>query len=30
MHASPMSYGISGKQYFAVAAGDDVIAFSLP
>jgi alcohol dehydrogenase (cytochrome c) len=30
MHASPMSYGISGKQYFAVAAGDDVIAFALP
>jgi alcohol dehydrogenase (cytochrome c) len=30
MHASPMSYGIAGKQYFAVAAGDNVIAFSLP
>jgi alcohol dehydrogenase (cytochrome c) len=30
MHASPMSYGISGRQYFAIAAGDDVIAFSLP
>lgn len=30
MHASPMSYGISGKQYFAIAAGDDVIAFALP
>jgi alcohol dehydrogenase (cytochrome c) len=30
MHASPMSYGISGKQYFSVAAGDDVIAFTLP
>jgi alcohol dehydrogenase (cytochrome c) len=30
MHASPMSYGIAGKQYFAVAAGDDVIAFGLP
>jgi alcohol dehydrogenase (cytochrome c) len=30
MHASPMSYGISGKQYFAVAAGDDVVAFALP
>ncbi len=30
MHASPMSYGIAGKQYFAVAAGDDVIAFALP
>lgn len=30
MHASPMSYGIADKQYFAVAAGDNVIAFSLP
>ena len=30
MHASPMSYGISGKQYFAVAVLDDVIAFALP
>jgi alcohol dehydrogenase (cytochrome c) len=29
-HASPMSYGIAGKQYFAVAAGDDVFAFGLP
>ena len=24
MRASPMSYGIAGRQYFAVAAGDDV------
>jgi alcohol dehydrogenase (cytochrome c) len=30
MHASPMSYAIAGKQYFAVAAGDDIIAFALP
>ncbi len=30
MHASPMAYGIAGKQYFAVAAGDDVYAFALP
>ncbi|HEY5055530.1 MAG TPA: PQQ-binding-like beta-propeller repeat protein [Acidobacteriaceae bacterium] len=30
MHASPMSYAIEGKQYIAVTAGDDVIAFSLP
>jgi alcohol dehydrogenase (cytochrome c) len=30
MHASPMSYGINGKQYFAVAAGDNVVAFALP
>jgi alcohol dehydrogenase (cytochrome c) len=30
MHASPMAYGIAGKQYFAVAAGDNVFAFALP
>jgi alcohol dehydrogenase (cytochrome c) len=30
MHASPMSYGIAGKQYFAVAAGDNVFSFALP
>jgi alcohol dehydrogenase (cytochrome c) len=30
MHSSPMSYGIAGKQYFAVTAGDDVVAFALP
>jgi len=30
MHASPMAYGLAGRQYFAVAAGDDVIAFGLP
>lgn len=30
MHASPMAYGIEGKQYFAVAAGDNVVAFALP
>ncbi len=30
VHASPMSYGIEGKQYFAVAVGDDVFAFALP
>ncbi|RXH54566.1 Glucose dehydrogenase, PQQ-dependent [Granulicella sibirica] len=30
MHASPMAYGVEGKQYFAVAAGDNVIAFALP
>jgi alcohol dehydrogenase (cytochrome c) len=29
VHSSPMSYGISGKQYLAVAAGDTVYAFSL-
>ncbi len=30
MHSSPMSYAVAGKQYFAVTAGDDVIAFALP
>jgi alcohol dehydrogenase (cytochrome c) len=29
VHASPMSYGIHGKQYFAIAAGSDVFAFAL-
>ena len=28
-HASPMSYGINGKQYFAIAAGSDVFVFGL-
>jgi len=30
IHASPMSYAIDGKQYFAIAAGSDVFSFSLP
>jgi alcohol dehydrogenase (cytochrome c) len=30
MHASPMSYGVAGRQYFAAAAGDEVFAFALP
>ena len=30
VHASPMNYAVSGKQYFAVAAGSNVIAFALP
>ena len=30
MHASPMSYAVDGTQYVAVAAGSDVISFSLP
>lgn len=30
VHASPMSYAIRGKQYFAVAAGSDVFSFALP
>jgi alcohol dehydrogenase (cytochrome c) len=30
MHASPMSYAVSGKQYVAVASGNDVFTFALP
>ncbi len=30
VHASPMSYAVSGRQYFAVAAGSDLFAFALP
>jgi alcohol dehydrogenase (cytochrome c) len=30
MHASPMSYGVNGKQYVAIASGDDVFTFALP
>ena len=30
IHASPMSYAIEGKQYFAVAAGGDIFSFALP
>ncbi len=30
VHASPMSYGIDGKQYFAIAAGSDLLTFGLP
>jgi alcohol dehydrogenase (cytochrome c) len=29
-HASPMSYVVNGKQYVAVAAGSNILAFSLP
>jgi alcohol dehydrogenase (cytochrome c) len=29
-HASPMSYAVGGKQYFAIAAGSDLFAFALP
>ena len=29
-HASPMSYAVDGKQYFAIAAGSDLFAFALP
>ena len=30
LHASPMSYGVNGKQYFAIAAGNDLFSFALP
>ncbi|MBS1800189.1 MAG: PQQ-dependent dehydrogenase, methanol/ethanol family [Acidobacteria bacterium] len=30
MHSSPMSYAVNGKQYFAIAAGNDLFAFALP
>jgi alcohol dehydrogenase (cytochrome c) len=30
LHASPMSYAVNGKQYFAVAAGNDLFTFALP
>lgn len=31
IHASPMSYGVNGKQYFAVSTGSgDLFAFALP
>lgn len=30
MHASPMSFAVNGKQYVAVAAGSDLLAFALP
>ncbi len=30
VHASPMSYAVDGKEYFAIAAGSDVFAFALP
>jgi alcohol dehydrogenase (cytochrome c) len=30
IHASPMSYTIGGKQYFAIAAGSDIFTFALP
>jgi len=30
IHASPMSYSVRGKQYFAVAAGSNIFAFALP
>ncbi len=30
VHASPMSYAVNGKQFVAIAAGSDLIAFGLP
>jgi alcohol dehydrogenase (cytochrome c) len=30
VHASPMSYAVNGRQYFAIAAGTDLFSFSLP
>jgi PQQ-dependent dehydrogenase (methanol/ethanol family) len=29
-HASPMAYAVDGKEYVAVAAGSNIIAFALP
>ena len=29
-HASPMSYAIGGKQYVAIASGNDIFSFALP
>ena len=30
MHASPMSFSLEGKQYVAIASGNDIFAFALP
>ena len=30
LHASPMTYAVNGKQYVAIAAGNDVFSFALP
>lgn len=30
LHASPMTYAINGKQYVAIAAGNDIFTFALP
>lgn len=30
LHASPMSYAVDGKQYVAIASGDDLFTFALP
>jgi hypothetical protein len=28
-HASPMAYQFDGQEYFAIAAGDDILSFGL-
>ncbi len=30
LHASPMSYSVDGKQYVAIASGNDLLSFALP
>jgi len=30
IHASPMSYSVDGRQYVAIASGDDLFSFALP
>jgi alcohol dehydrogenase (cytochrome c) len=30
MTASPMSFGVDGRQYVAVASGDSIYCFALP
>ena len=30
LHASPMSYAVDGRQYVAIASGDDLFTFALP
>ncbi len=30
LHASPMTYSVRGKQYIAMAAGGNIVAFALP
>jgi alcohol dehydrogenase (cytochrome c) len=30
LHASPMSYAVNGKQYVAIASGNDLFSFALP
>lgn len=30
IHASPMNYAVNGKQYVAIASGDDLFTFALP